>query len=224
MKRVYRLMLLLVIVVATLFSSSAICNCATVKENSDECIYFSVPTGKESWGEFDTIYCHIWIDGGDEFFTWQTNPEKCQKVSNKLWKYDLSKLKGSRHIKGGFNKEITYGIIFSDNIGNQTYDLYFTKECIGDTIVCTNAYRGNPIDNTKRCLVAKWKINGDKYDSVEYTKVVEKTMVESPAVEDKEETTSALSEDMGMVIIIMLSVVIVLLLVIIFIKMIKSKK
>lgn len=226
MKRLFSVTIILMMSVIMLFSSVVVVNGATSKKIKDNCIYFQVPDGEDNWGDYDTIYCHIWVDGGDEFFTWQTSHEKCQKVKKNLWKYNLSSLKTSRRITGGFDKKTTYCVIFSDNIGNQTYDLYFKNECVGDTVECTNAYRGNPIDINKKCIVARWQKNGDQYDSVEYTRESVSTIIEDNSKEDSdtEDDTQSLSQDMSMVIIFMLSVVIVLLVIILIVRSIKNKK
>ncbi len=229
MKRLLSLFFAVIMSVVTLALSVTGYEGKTVKDTSshrdaDNCIYFAVPGGEDDWGHFDTIYCHIWIDGGDEFFTWQTEYEKCEKVKKNLWKYDLDNLEISRRVEGGFNEKTTYGVIFSDNIGNQTYDLYFTKECLGDTVECTNAYRGNPIDTSKRCIVARWQKNGDKYDSVEYTRSTVTVTVTNSDARNNEDNVKSLSQDMSMVIIFILSVVIILLVVFMVVKAIKNKR
>ena len=221
MKKLLGSFFTLVIIITTVFASVVSYQCENVEEENKNCIYFMAPSGDNGWGNFDTVYCHIWIDGGDEFFTWQTNPEKCENVKGNLWKYDLTKLKGSRRTPNGFDKKTTYGVVFSDNIGNQTYDLYFTKDCIGDTVECTSAYRGNPVDVSKKCVVAKWKINGDKYDSVEYTKETETTIGESNSLG---ESSNSLNQDMSMVIILILSIVIILLVIFMIVKVILKKR
>ncbi|MGN0459386.1 MAG: hypothetical protein ACI4HL_00570, partial [Ruminococcus sp.] len=193
-----------------------ICSVPTAygKESTkDNAIYFNVPvTGDYAWGNYDVVYCHIWEDGGDEFFSWQTTKEKCTRVKGNLWKYDLDILDDSRRIAGGISDGVKYAVIFSDNLGDQTYDLYFTSECIGDTVECGEETRDNPIDAQKKCLVANWVNN--KYDPVEYQESSsdpqEAIIVTHPAEENSGDT---LSQDMSITIIIILSAVILLLLV-----------
>ena len=191
------------------------------KENA---IYFNVPvTGDYSWGGYDVVYCHIWQDGGDEFFSWQTANERCTRVKGNLWKYDLGALNASRRIGGGISEGVKYAVIFSDNLGDQTYDLYFTSDCIGDTVECGVETRDNPIDAQKKCLIANWVNN--KFDSVEYKKKTSKgdevTTATTPAEENSGDN---LSQDMNITIIIILSAVILLLVILLIIKILKDKK
>lgn len=193
-------------------------------KNEENVIYFNVPvTGDYAWGNYDVVYCHIWEDGGDEFFSWQTTKEKCTRVKGDLWKYDLDVLDESRRIKGGIESGVKYAVIFSDNLGDQTYDLYFTSECIGDTVECGENTRDNPIDAQKKCLVANWVNN--HFDPVEYKKIPsepqEATIFTHPNEENSGDT---LSQDMSITIIIILSAVILLLLILLIIKVLKDKK
>ena len=194
------------------------------ENNKDNVIYFNVPvTGDYAWGNYDVVYCHIWEDGGDEFFSWQTTKEKCTRVKGDLWKYDLDALNESRRITGGISDGVKYAVIFSDNLGDQTYDLYFTSECIGDTVECGEKTRDNPIDAQKKCLVANWANN--KYDPVEYqessSSPQQAVIVTHPA---EENSGDSLSQDMSITIIIILSAVILLLLILLIIKSLKDKK
>ena len=194
------------------------------ENNKDNVIYFNVPvTGDYSWGNYDVVYCHIWEDVGDEFFSWQTTKERCTRVKGDLWKYDLDALNESRRITGGISDGVKYAVIFSDNLGDQTYDLYFTSECIGDTVECGENTRNNPIDAQKKCLVANWVNN--QYDSVEYKKISSDpqgaTIVTHPNEENSGDT---LSQDMSITIIMILSAVILLLLILLIIKALKDKK
>lgn len=194
------------------------------ENNKDDVIYFKVPvTGDYAWGNYDVVYCHIWEDGGDEFFSWQTTKEKCTRVKGDLWKYDLDALNESRRITGGISDGVKYAVIFSDNLGDQTYDLYFTSECIGDTVECGEKTRDNPIDAQKKCLVANWANN--KYDPVEYqessSSPQQAVIVTHPA---EKNSGDSLSQDMSMTIIIILSAVILLLLILLIIKSLKDKK
>ncbi|MGN1126891.1 MAG: hypothetical protein ACI4RI_05565, partial [Ruminococcus sp.] len=129
----------------------------------------------------------------------------------------------SRRITGGISEGIKYAVIFSDNLGDQTYDLYFTSECIGDTVECGENTRDNPIDAQKKCLVANWVNN--QYDPVEYEQSAsqpeEVTVVTRPA---EEKSGDSLSQDMSITIIIILSAVILLLLILLLIKVFKEKR
>ena len=140
-----------------------------------------------------------------------------------MWKYDLSVLDESRRINGGIESGVKYAVIFSDNLGDQTYDLYFTSECIGDTVECGENTRDNPIDAQKKCLVANWVNN--HFDPVEYqessSEPQEATIVTHPNEENSGDT---LSQDMSITIIMILSAVILLLLILLIIKALKDKK
>ena len=61
-----KIFLVLVTVFLLLFSVPTAYGKETKEENV---IYFNVPvTGNYAWGNYDVVYCHIWEDGGDEFF------------------------------------------------------------------------------------------------------------------------------------------------------------
>ena len=212
-------MLALLSIICTAPASAKTTNTTNTKNE----IYFKVPvSGEYSWGDYDTVYCHVWQDGGDEFFTWQTSFEKCTRVKGNLWKYDLNLLLNSRGVPGGLKDDCVYAVIFSDNVGDQTYDLYFKTDCIGDTVICGDATKDNPVNPSVKCLVAQWKNNGDKYDSVLYNNESNN----SPAVETKAEDDekSNLSQEMSMTIIIILSVVILLLIVVLVVKHFRDRK
>lgn len=222
MKRLF-CCIMMMLVLATSFS----CLCPLVSasvQKEDNAIYFSVPTtGENAWGDFDTVYCHIWRDGGDEFFTWQTTFEKCTKVKGNLWKYDLADLENSRNSNNGIEKDAIYAVIFSNNLGEQTYDLYFTTECIGDTVICSNDTKDNPVDPAKKCLISKWTNNSQKYNPVDYYNQ-SKNPPDKEVIEDESPEENTLSQDMSITIIVILSIVIILLAIILVVKNIKSKK
>lgn len=220
MKRFYSFILVL-----TLFFSVFCCSMPTVygeKTESENAIYFIVPSrGENKWDNYDTVYCHIWQDGGDEFFSWQTGNEKCERVKGNLWKYDLNLLDKSLRNKNGLEKGKTYAVIFSDSVGNQTYDLYFTDECIGDTVVGTENTKVNPVDGKVICVVAKWKNHPNQYISIDYTQGESNT---AKIVNNDPKEDISLSTEMNVVIIGILVFVIIILVVIIVAKQIKDKK
>ena len=116
------------------------------------------------WKNFETVFCHIWVIGGDtSFFGWQAQAEKCDKVSGTTYQYDLSKLNDSDYISGGIKSGEKYGIIFSANTGVQTYDATFGPECVGDTAYLTGEKIENPVDSTKSADECVWDNSNSKY-------------------------------------------------------------
>lgn len=164
----------IIFLLCIMLSGFVISSCVFAKTNSEsndntcgvkQYVYFKVPSTSDlKWDNTKTIYCHIWQINGDEFFSWQTNEEKCTHITGNLWKYDLSKLTYSKCIDGGIESDIVYAVVFSDNNGNRTYDLYFTDDCIGDTVYFES--KKNQV-NDKRNLVAHWK-NHTEYGMVKY--------------------------------------------------------
>ncbi len=119
-------------------------------ETTDQTIYFEVP---EIWGDYGSVFCHIWPLGGDALAQWQSKKEKCVETDTEgLFSYDVSKV-------GGLQDGVSYGVIFSENsMGNQTYDAIMSTECLGDTLyVDTTIIYENPQDSNKTCLGAFWR-------------------------------------------------------------------
>ena len=113
----------------------------------DTTIYFEAP---ENWGNFNSAYCHIWVYGGDSLAAWQSKKEKCTKVEDGLYSYDISKV-------GGLTDGEYYGVIFSCDFGAQTYDTIMTTACYGDTLYCDGTIYENPQDSSKTAQAAFWK-------------------------------------------------------------------
>ncbi|MBQ8796404.1 MAG: hypothetical protein IJZ54_08280 [Clostridia bacterium] len=122
-----------------------------VSAADDTTIYFEVPA---DWNNFSSVYCHIWAYGGDSLAAWQSKKEKCTKVEDKLYSYDVSKV-------GGLTDGEYYGVIFSVDIGLQTYDTIMTSACYGDTLYADGTIYENPQDSSKTAVAAFWK-NQDK--------------------------------------------------------------
>ena len=59
------------------------------------------------------------------------------------------------------NPGVQYKIIFvqvdNGSWGNQTYDLFFTTDCLGHIAYCTGKQYENPVDSSKKTLAAFWK-------------------------------------------------------------------
>jgi len=122
-------------------------------------IYFDA----NGWKNFDKVYCHLWVVGGDSFFGWQVGDEECKKVSGTVWSYDLSKLSSSTEVSGGMQSGKDYAVIFSANTGIQTYDSTIGVECKGDTLYLTGEQIENPVDSKKKGYEAVWENNSSKY-------------------------------------------------------------
>ncbi len=124
-------------------------------------VYFDYGT---KWKNVQQIYAHIWIIGGEKFYGWQKNDEKCDRVGPTKWSYDLSKLKNSTDISGGIKSGVDYCIIFSADNGAQTFDMTFGTPCIGDTAkLSSNNQIENAVDSEKKAYESVWKINSEKY-------------------------------------------------------------
>ncbi len=143
MKRMFKNLLTFALVVVIAFGSFAFVSAEGSMSNS--LIYFEAP---DYWGEFENIYCHIAVYGGDAFANWHTEVTKCSKVGDNLYAYDLSKV-------GSLQKGEYYSVIFSSDNHNQTFDTILTAKCIGDTLYCD----GNIVEEptASRHNTAYWK-------------------------------------------------------------------
>jgi len=115
-------------------------------------IYFEPPA---EWGsEFKIMYCHAWVIGGDALSAWRSNAQRCKKESDGTYSYDVS----------GWDLGANIALMFHTDLGQQTYDLNFTADCIGDTVYIRNFEEDtmqSPVDSEKTALVARWRNNGD---------------------------------------------------------------
>ncbi|MDP4119888.1 MAG: hypothetical protein Q8876_02375 [Bacillota bacterium] len=136
--------LLVVTMLAAMCCIAAITTNAAVATNT---VYFQVPS---SWGTgYKQIYCHVWANGGDPYALWQSKKEKATKVSTGLWSYVMP-------------SDSKYNVvIFSDDIGSQTYNLSYGPYCLldNDTVYVTGKKIENPEDSTKTADEAKWKLH-----------------------------------------------------------------
>ena len=113
-------------------------------------------TNTTGWEDFNRIYCHIYEYGGDSFFNWQSKKQRCEDTDGDgIWTYDLES-KGIELENGKL-----YGVIFSSDKGNQTYNLLFDKTVLGDTAYCDDTRYTSPEDSDKEVLSAFWR-NQDK--------------------------------------------------------------
>lgn len=140
-------------------SNSAGADTSSSASGAGNLIYFDT----DGWKNFSTVFCHIWVRGGDSFFDWQQKKEQCKKVSGTVYSYDLSNLSGSSYVSGGLQSGKDYCVIFSNNIGAQTYDTTFGTACIGDTAKMTGNSVENPVDSEKKAFEAVWTKNSSSY-------------------------------------------------------------
>ena len=227
MKKIIGCLLMTLVVFSSIFSFATVSSAKVEKTEpikNKNVIYFKVPTtGKNAWGNGQAIYCHIWEAGGSEFFIWQTKSEKCVQYKDDVWYYDLDKLKSSNKLDGGLKKGRVYAVIFSDDIGNQTYDLYFDSACVGDIVVCNGETQSNPVSPGKYCAIAEWKDNSE-FDSVVYDKVPPSDK-KSDVPSTESQTNNNLSQEMGFaVVIIVASVVLLLALAFVITSIVKKRK
>lgn len=111
-------------------------------------VYVELP---EAWAKSaKAVYCHIWKNGGDELYAWQTKNEKMTEEGNNKWSYEIP--------AGDWDM-----VIFSTSTGGQTYDLTLGDECVGDTAYVTDEMIENPMDSNKMTNAARWRNNGSKY-------------------------------------------------------------
>jgi LPXTG-motif cell wall-anchored protein len=141
-------------------SNSAGADTSNSSTGSSNVIYFDYGT---TWKNVSQIYAHIWVIGGDSFYSWQAGGEKCDRVSGTKWSYDLSKLSQSTTISGGLKKGTDYAVIFSADNGLQTFDQTFGTPCIGDTAKLTGDQIENAVDSEKKAYESVWKTNSSKY-------------------------------------------------------------
>ena len=128
---------------------------AGAQTTSVDCVYFQTPTASGvAWNNFKNVYCHIWEIGGEPIYSWQAKEEKCEDLGNGYYSYNLSDIE--------FKPSASYAVIFSNENGLQTYDLYITSACKGDIVACNGDTCINPVDSEKTCTVARWINNADK--------------------------------------------------------------
>lgn len=112
---------------------------------SDSVIYFEAP---DFWDVDKYVFCNIYVYGGDALSPWQGGKARCTKVDDNLYAYDISKV-------GALEKGEYYSVIFSSDMGNQTFDTILSTKCIGDTLYCD----GNIVEEptVSRLNTAYWK-------------------------------------------------------------------
>ncbi|MBE6734318.1 MAG: starch-binding protein [Ruminococcaceae bacterium] len=144
---------ILSLVLVFLLALSSIAFAASAEDftpSEEPVLYFEVP---ENWGEVTSIFCHIWEYGSTgSFANWQSKKEKCTKESEGVYSYSIAKRTGHAIEEGTM-----YCVIFSADTGSQTYDLFFSTDCLGDTAYCDGRMYENPQDSNKTAQAAFWK-------------------------------------------------------------------
>lgn len=109
-------------------------------------------TTTSGWNNYKKVFCHVWVYGGDSFYSWQSKAEACtDKDGDGIWTYDLD-AKGCT-LEGG----TLYAVIFSNENGMQTYNLLFDTNVLGDTAYCDGTTYENPEDSSKTAQAAFWR-------------------------------------------------------------------
>ena len=146
-------LLILTILSAILFLCAVPAFALENKDNtlSADTIYFDINT--TDWEDFDSVYCHIRsCDGKGNWPSWQSQYEKCTYNKNTgIASYNLSNT--GNVIENGAN----WFCVFSNEKGEQTYNLLMGKECIGDTVYCSGEYYESPSDSRRSTVAAFWK-------------------------------------------------------------------
>ncbi|MGN1112313.1 MAG: hypothetical protein ACI4RP_03830 [Acutalibacteraceae bacterium] len=105
-------------------------------------VYWECP-----WATAKQAYCHVYGHEGSKLYDWQTKDEKMTKVAgtDNTWSYEIP--------AGSYDE-----IIFSIDLGAQTYDLVLTDDNINDTAVSdTDTPLENPMDSNKTGAKTTWK-------------------------------------------------------------------
>ena len=109
-------------------------------------------TSTSGWNNYKKIFCHVWVYGGESFYSWQSKAEACtDKDGDGIWTYDLD-------AKGvALEANTLYAVIFSNENGMQTYNLLFDTNVLGDTAYCDGTTYENPEDSSKTAQAAFWR-------------------------------------------------------------------
>lgn len=104
-----------------------------------------------NWGEFKKVFCHVWVYGGDAFYSWQSKKQACtDEDGDGIWTYDFD----AKEI--ALEDGVLYAVIFSNENGAQTYNLLFDTTCLEDVAYVAEEVYENPEDSSKTCQVAFW--------------------------------------------------------------------
>ena len=108
-------------------------------------------TNDTGWVNFEKVFCHIWVYGGEDFYAWQAKKERCiDDDGDGVWTYDL-KANGIAIEQG-----VVYAVIFSNENGSQTYNLLFDSTVLGDTACCDGTLYDSLDDSLRNVSIAYW--------------------------------------------------------------------
>lgn len=171
-KKIVSLLTVLMLII-TMFSISVINTSALSGK-----IYFELP---ENWAATaKTVYCHIWLDKGDEYAIWQTEAEIMTKEEGNTYSFEVP--------EGNWDM-----VVFGTDYGDQTYDLCMGDTCIGDTVYVTNNMVENPMDSEKTCNIAYWTKNKDNYAPFGNPVVLGTNVVNNAEVSEAEDASKSSS-------------------------------
>ncbi len=118
----------------------------------DYAVYFDTAG---AWDSVDSLKCKLYSLNGGEYIIQNDEVCSCSRVTENLYKYDLSKV-----VK--LKTDGVYEICFQDS-DRRTITVTLGAECVGDTVYLTNemfAYPDNPYVDYYVC---KWRKNSGKY-------------------------------------------------------------
>lgn len=145
-----------IVLVAVMLISMACVGVVSSSAASDTLgkIYFQMP---QAWidiagGARINVYAHIWVNGGEEYFTWQEAAEIMTAEGNNLYSFDITRLPA---VTDDGTQPQWNMVIFSFQgrgiDGQQTFDTTLYPECIGKTFtVNTDIFLENPMDSNKK--------------------------------------------------------------------------
>lgn len=147
LKQILSVVLVLLLALSTVvFTASA----EDFVPSEESVLYFEVP---ENWTVYSNIFCHIWTYEGDPLANWQSKKERCTETDTPgVYSYNITD-KTKAELEDG----VMYCVIFSADTGMQTYDLFFSTECFGDTAYCDGTMYENPADSNKVAQATFWK-------------------------------------------------------------------
>lgn len=158
MKKFISIILTLALVLSIVAIGAVSVSAAEIKapsweKKADNKVYFYAEPKLFSY--FTSIYLYIYEHGRDEVILWGSKKGKMTNEGNNVWSFDFSE----KGIELDSRKQ--YGLIFTTDWENQTCDLIFSTECLGDMVYCDGRRVENSIDSNKNSLITEW-VNADR--------------------------------------------------------------
>lgn len=136
MKKLISLFLVMMLCVSMVTISAS---AEQVENEPQNVLYFDAKTATHWKTPYEKVYCHIWEYGEGPFFNWQSRREKCtDEDQDGIWSYNLDDY--DIVLEDGK----TYACIFSNERGDQTYNLIFDNTILPDVAYCTGEYFDSP--------------------------------------------------------------------------------